>query len=132
MKPNIVHVEDDIYLTDLLKIAFEAVAPGIELHQFMSGDEALPFIEKNADKIDLFILDIRLPGKMNGLEIAQWIRDTKCPGFIVLTSAYSTPGSKFLSDLHCEFYPKPWHILDVTQKLITYRVDTSKPAPSAC
>jgi DNA-binding response OmpR family regulator len=128
MSIHIVHIEDDKPLKEILKIAFEAADPTVNLKQFISAEDALPYVEQHAAAIDLFILDIRLPGSINGLQMAQKLRDLQCPGFIVLTSAYLRPSREMLTGLRSEYYPKPWHIYDITPKLLQYRLP---PKPSA-
>ncbi len=125
---NVVHVEDERPLRDILGIAFRAAEPGINLQQFTSGDEALGYIEANGKNIDLFVLDIRLPGTLNGLQIARRVRDLQLPGYIVLTSAYQAPDHELLVSLHSEYYPKPWHLFELTEKLLKYRL-SKPPAP---
>jgi DNA-binding response OmpR family regulator len=81
----------------------------------------LPFIGDHAATIDLFILDIRLPGTLNGIQIAQRLRDMGCPGSIVLTSAfYSSPDPNWLTALSVEYLPKPWYVFEIAKKLRTY------------
>lgn len=125
MSIHIVHVEDDKPLKEILKVAFEAADPHVHLKQFISADDALPYLETNRYSIDLFILDIRIPGSMNGLQLAQKIRQLDCPGYIVLTSAYLRPSREMLTTLRAEYYAKPWHIYDITPKLLQYRLPTN-------
>jgi DNA-binding response OmpR family regulator len=117
MPTHVVHLEDDGPLRDILKVALKAAEPQIDLHQFISGDEAVRYIEQHGQDIDLFVLDIRVPGSLNGMQVAQKIRDLKCPGTIVVTSAYRPPDRDLLTSLSCEWFPKPWHLMDATQKL---------------
>ncbi len=104
MPIHVVHIEDDRPLRDILRIALTATDSRINLHQFTTGGEALPYVEINRLAIDLFILDIRLPGSMNGLEIAKKIRELDCPGSIVLTSAYGTPNPELLESSACRIF----------------------------
>jgi DNA-binding response OmpR family regulator len=120
---HVVHVEDERPLRDILKIAFQATEPLINLCQFISGDEAMPYIQQHVHSIDLFVLDIRLPGTMSGMDIAHKVRVLNCPGYVVLTSAYSAPEDTLLAALRCDYYPKPWHLLELTQKLLKYRLN---------
>jgi two-component SAPR family response regulator len=129
MSIHIVHVEDDKPLKEILKVAFEAVDPHVQLQQFISADEALAYMDANRQTIDLFILDIRIPGSMNGLQLAQKIRQLGCPGHIVLTSAYLRPSRDMLATLRAEYYAKPWHIYDITPKLLQYRLPAN-PLPN--
>ena len=122
MSIHIVHVEDDKPLKDILKSAFEAANPQVNLKQFLNGDGALPYIQANGHTVDLFILDMRLTGSMNGIQLAQKIRELALPGHIVITSAYLRPSRDLLNSLQCEYYPKPWHIYDITPKLAEYKL----------
>ena len=134
MSIHVVHVEDDRPLKDILRSVFKATDPKIDLHQFTSADEAVPYIQENLSKIDLFVLDIRLPGELTGVQLAEKIRELKCPAHIILTSAYSRPKLDVLEQLHCEYHPKPWHLMEIAQKLFEYqRSDSSNsimPKPS--
>ncbi len=132
MPTRVVHLEDDGPLRDILKVALKAAEPQIDLHQFISGDEALNYIVQYGQSIDLFVLDIRVPGSLNGMQVAQKIRDLKCPGTIVVTSAYRPPDRQLLDSLHCEWFPKPWHLMDATQKLFQLAKDrdSGKTLPS--
>lgn len=114
---HIVHLEDDAPLRDILKIALCTADPDTDLHQFISSDETLRYIQQHAPEIDLFVLDIRVPGTMDGLGVARKIRELNCPGAIVLTSAYQKPARDILEELNCEWLPKPWYLLEVPQKL---------------
>ncbi len=126
MSMHVVHIEDEKPLKEILRIALQSAEPGIKMQQFIRGEEALPYIETNAASIDLYIIDIRLPGTMDGIEIARRIRELNAPGYIVMTSAYSRPSTELLTSLRLEFYPKPWHLADITQKLLRYRVNIEK------
>jgi DNA-binding response OmpR family regulator len=127
MPTHVVHLEDDGPLRDILKVALKAAEPQIDLHQFISGDEAVRYIEEHGSQIDLFVLDIRVPGSMNGIQVAQKIRDLKCAGTIVVTSAYRPPDRTLLDSLGCEWFPKPWHLMDATQKLFQLAKQRNTP-----
>src|SRR4051812_8235846 len=109
---HIVHIEDDRPLRDILKMSFTTVDSSINMQQFTNGDEALPYITQHKQTIDLFILDFRLPGSMNGLQIAHKLHELNCPGNIVLTSAFTINKSEIPQSLNIEFVPKPWHIIE--------------------
>ncbi len=126
---RIVHIEDESLLRDILRRGFKHAEVPIELHQFESGDDAMPFVVQNKQTIDLFILDIRLPGTLNGLQIAQRLREIGCPGSIVLTSAfYSSPDPNWLNTMKAEYLPKPWYVFEIAKKLRQYCLD-STPEP---
>jgi CheY-like chemotaxis protein len=116
---RILHLEDDGPLREILAAALKATAPTCEILQFMNSDDALRYATENAQGVDLFILDVRVPGSMNGLQVAERLRAIDCPGVIVITSAYRAPDEALLRKLSCEWYPKPWHLFEATTKLMT-------------
>ncbi len=130
MNLHIVHVEDDKPLRSVLSVALRAAEPQIDLHQFTAADEAVTYIETYRETIDLFVIDIRLPGKLNGLELAQKIRDLNCPGHLILTSAFNSPSHALLKALRAEYFPKPWHLLEITQNLLNYHANPLAQTPS--
>lgn len=114
---HVVHLEDDAPLREILRASFQAADPEIDLIQFFKSDDALEYIEENVDAIDLYIFDIRVPGSLDGLQLARRVRELDAPGVIVLTSAYTPPKRELLLELGCEWFPKPWHIMETTKKL---------------
>lgn len=118
---NIVHVEDEKPLKEILKTTLTTFDPNVKIVQFTTADEALIHITQNFATIDLFIIDIRLPGQLNGVQLAEKIRELKCPGNIVITSAFSRPSQQVLANLNCEYYRKPWHLTELVQKLQQYK-----------
>lgn len=114
---HVLHLEDDNPLCEILRVAFEAADPTIDMHQFGNSDEALKYIQETEKPINLYILDIRVPGSMNGLELAHKIRELEKPGAIVLTSAFEPPDRDKLNELKSDWFPKPWHIMETTKKL---------------
>ena len=115
---NILHLEDDGPLREILAAALRAVEPNCELHQFIKSDDALAYVRQHAQGIDLFIIDIRVPGSMDGLQMAHQVRELRAPGAMVLTSAYRVPDQDVLKKLDCQWYPKPWHIIETSTKLL--------------
>lgn len=114
---HVVHLEDDAPLREILRAAFQAADPNINLHQFINSDDALAYIQENLEAIDLYVLDIRVPGALSGLELARELRKLEAPGVIVLSSAFAPPSRDVLNELQCEWFPKPWHIMETTKKL---------------
>lgn len=125
---NIVHVEDEKPLKDILRTTLAALDPNIKMVQFTTAEDALAYIEQNLTSIDLFILDIRLPGHMNGVQLAEKIRELKWSGNMVITSAFLRPSSEVMMKLNCEYYRKPWHLVELMHKLQNYKAKiTPKP-----
>jgi DNA-binding response OmpR family regulator len=114
---QVLHLEDDIRLREILQVALRAAEPNLVLKQYINSNDAVAYIEQHVHEIDLFILDIRVPGLVDGLEVARKIRALKCEAPIILTSAYQPPSQNILVELNCEWYPKPWHIFETTRTL---------------
>jgi DNA-binding response OmpR family regulator len=115
---RVLHLEDEAALRDILKVALNAAAPELEVLQFISSDDAVRYIEQHFDEVDVFVLDIRVPGKLDGLGVARQIRDLHCHAPIVLTSAYQKPSREILTSLSCEWMAKPWYLVEVPKKLM--------------
>ena len=115
---KIAHLEDDGPLREILRIAMLKAEPELDFKQFISGDEMVVYIKEHVDSIDLYILDIRVPGELDGLDVAKTIRELGSERPVILTSAYEKPDSKLLSALDCIWMPKPWHIIDAPKKIL--------------
>ena len=115
---HIVHLEDESPLREILRVALVAAVPDANLIQFINSDEMVAYVEQHKDDIDLYILDIRVPGKLDGVGVAYKIRELGGEGVIAITSAYNGPNKAQLQELDCQWFPKPWHIMDVLEKLI--------------
>jgi DNA-binding NtrC family response regulator len=71
---------------------------GITVIEAESGDEALQFLMENG-RVDLVLSDIEMPGSINGVGLAQWIKDNRPALPVVLTSGRQSaalPGVSFL------------------------------------
>jgi DNA-binding response OmpR family regulator len=115
---RVLHLEDEAPLRDILKVALNASAPEMDVVQFISSDDAVRYIEQHTNDIAVFVLDIRVPGKVDGLGVARRIRDLHCDAPIVLTSAYQKPARELLTSLACEWMAKPWYLVEMPKKLM--------------
>src|SRR5688500_2992319 len=114
----VVHLEDDGQLREILKVAFQATDPNLNLKQFINSDDVVAHIKPNIQLIDLFVLDIRVPGSIDGLAVAHKIRELGSDAPIILTSAYRPPGREVVELLNLEWMSKPWHIMEIAQRLV--------------
>lgn len=77
---------------------------GITVVEAETGDEALQFLMENR-RVDLVLSDIEMPGGINGVDLAQWIKVNRPALPVVLTSGRQStalPGVAFL--------PKPFSL----------------------
>lgn len=127
----VVHLEDDGPLREILKVAFQATDPNVNLKQFISSDEVVAHIKPNIQLIDLFVLDIRVPGSIDGLAVAHKIRELGSDAPIILTSAYRPPGREVVELLKLEWMSKPWHIMEIAQRLVSLAKEQRAKAAKA-
>jgi CheY-like chemotaxis protein len=117
-KITVLHLEDDKRLSQILKVALRSAEPGIQIVQFEESNPLIDYFIEYGKNIDMFILDIRVPGDYDGIDVARFIRRYPNDAPIILTSAYQRPEREILQELKAEWQPKPWHILETTRTLI--------------
>jgi signal transduction histidine kinase len=106
-KQKILIVEDDPVGANLMKMYLIRNYYVVICHQ---GEEALDILE--AEKFDLIIMDINLPGGMNGVEVTQKLREfeayNKTP--VIAVTAFTLPGDEqlFLESGFDGFLVKPF------------------------
>lgn len=128
---TVLHLEDDKRLSEILKVALRSAEPNIRVIHFADSDQLVDYFIENAKTIDMFILDIRVPGEYDGIDVARFIRRYPSDAPIILTSAYQVPEPAIIKELRAEWQPKPWHVLETTRALIQvarrYRESRYKP-----
>ena len=84
---TILVVEDS---EDVLALAREHLeALGYRILTARSGDEALEVMEGKLDEIDLLFTDLVMPGSMNGLVLAERVRESRPDIAVLLTTGYN-------------------------------------------
>jgi DNA-binding NtrC family response regulator len=115
---RLLHLEDEGPFRNLFKIALATIDPKVELIQFMSADEANTHLEQVTDNVKVFVMDIRVPGNLDGLDLAKIVREKYPNAPIIMTSAYQKPDADLIRRLNLIWMPKPVHILNISQKII--------------
>lgn len=77
---HVLLVEDHARLRRILQWALES--DGFRVTSAESADEAVALLEKGAT-VDILLSDIRMPGSIDGLQLARWVRDHH-PGIAIL------------------------------------------------
>lgn len=124
-KPKLLIVEDDKVTIDVLRLY---LGKKYELDKASNGEEAMKKAEEN--DYDAFLMDIGLPGKMNGMDATKSlkeIKDYKNKPFIAIT-AYAMKGDKefFLSEGLTHYIVKPFNkqdLLDTIAKALNIDQD---------
>lgn len=114
MSSSVLVVEDDATLRMVVVEALCALP--VEVFSCSSAELALNVLE-HTERIDLIVADVRMPGRMSGLDLASivWSRWPGLP--IVLTSGYPLPNTRPIPH-HSAFIAKPWtleNLLDAVQ-----------------
>jgi DNA-binding response OmpR family regulator len=110
MSLKIVHLEDEKDLQDGMAFILQELAPEAEVQQFATSTALLPYLEDHWSDTDLFILDVRVPGPVNGMGVAQRIRELGSKAVIVVTSAFEPPSPSILRELNIHYFRKPWDL----------------------
>jgi two-component system, response regulator PdtaR len=100
---HVLIVEDDVLIRALL--ADELRDAGLRVIEAANADEALAIFEAGA-QVDLLFTDIQMPGSMNGVELAQRIKDIEPALPIILTSGNAGTSAAHLGS----FIPKPYDV----------------------
>jgi CheY-like chemotaxis protein len=105
---RILVVEDEVLIRAVM--AEELRLAGFSVIEAGRADEALTYI-KAGEQVDLLFSDIQTPGSLNGLQLAETLRD-KYPDIpVILTSGNALPGHVGIVEA---FVPKSY---DVTQTI---------------
>jgi CheY-like chemotaxis protein len=103
-------VEDDPAVRDLaVGLLKETV---LDVLACESGEDAVALLKARGNEIAMVFTDVRLPGGMNGIELARAV-SRLWPGVrLVVTSGYADARSAHLPE-SAVYMPKPWRALDV-------------------
>ena len=103
-------VEDEVIIRT--NVSEDLRAAGLEVMEAATGDEAIALVESGLP-IDLVLTDVRMPGSLDGLELARVVRRKRPMSKIVVVSgnlaARPTP------DLADAFLTKPYSLLTVVE-----------------
>jgi DNA-binding NtrC family response regulator len=101
---RILVVEDEVLIRAF--IADELRLAGFSVIEAGHAEEALTYINAS-EQVDLVFSDIRMPGSINGLQLAEILRDRYPDILVILTSGNAVP--KHVGILWT-FVPKPYDV----------------------
>lgn len=132
---RVLHLEDEMTLREIVRTTIMVLDPQTEVRQFEDSDEALRFASEQGKNINLFLLDVRVPGAVDGIGAAFRLREMGCEGLIAFTSAYAAPDTKTIASLDYIWLSKPVELnrMRSVLKLARARRETrsDRPASSA-
>ncbi|WP_405049301.1 MULTISPECIES: response regulator [unclassified Rhizobium] len=111
-QPVVLVVEDEPFLR--LSTVADLEDDGFIVLEASSADEAIEIIEGRPD-IQVIFTDIDMPGSMDGLRLAAFVRDRWPPIKIIITSGNNLPGASLPRDV--PFMGKPYKRQDVTSAI---------------
>ncbi len=106
---RVLYVEDDEIIQS---VASEALRDaGFEVVEAMSGDQAMVLLH-NPDHFDVLFTDVRLPGGLDGIELAHETRKVYPSLPVFIASAYAARVRERLRDLDppAIFMAKPYSL----------------------
>jgi two-component system, response regulator PdtaR len=77
---------------------------GVAVVEAESGDQALELLQ-GGERVDLVLSDVEMPGSVNGMDLAKWIRINRPALPVVLTSGRQVPDIEDVS-----FLAKPYRL----------------------
>ena len=120
-------VDDNEEIIKVYERALENIS-NIEIVKIAKdGDEAIEYLEKNLENIDLIILDIVMPGK-DGIDVLKFMKDNYInKKIIVATSCNSESTIRTVTELGANYYMlKPINIDKLIEKIQELTKETNK------
>ncbi|UFH51017.1 response regulator [Pseudomonas sp. KNUC1026] len=106
-KRRVMVVEDEPIIREFVCELLSA--EGYEIEDYESADEAFGCLKDHADKIDLLITDIRMPGELDGADLTNLVLDQWPSIRVIVMSGHETPETAGIAS-RVAFLPKPWSI----------------------
>lgn len=103
-------IEDHPEVRDLAATILEEA--DLTVAEAGSAEEALRFLRRNGPDVAMIFVDVKLPGRMDGVDLARIVAETWPWIRAVVTSGAM---DRSLNDLPstATFMPKPWRAFDV-------------------
>ena len=109
-RPVVLVVEDDADVRGLAAALLEEVP--LRVVEADNAEEAVAYLRAHAGKVAMVFTDVRLPGRLDGVDVAQVARSLSPSTRVVVTSGHA---GERLSALPrgATYMAKPWRALDV-------------------
>ena len=110
--PIVLLVEDEVMILTMLAQAMEDA--GFAVIEAVNGDEARAVLQSQA-AIDAMVTDVRMPGALDGLQLAALARCERPQLKVIVTSGHVHRGAS--AGLADDFFDKPYHIARIIQRV---------------
>jgi DNA-binding NtrC family response regulator len=127
-KSLVLIVEDEPMIRDFVcEILSEE---GLNTKAVENADEAVEYLNAHASGVSLLLTDVRMPGSMDGIALANHVAETWADIPIVVMSGHGTPGSDQIKP-DVLFIAKPWTITQLLNGVMEKldRANTALEAP---
>jgi two-component system, response regulator PdtaR len=111
-RPTILVVDDEVLLRWM--VAEELRDKGFVVVEAANSDEARAILQSSAH-ISVVMTDVRMPGSMDGLGLAQWVRTARPDLKIVIASAHVPAAAS--PDIADAFFLKPYDIDQLVDRI---------------
>jgi DNA-binding NtrC family response regulator len=118
-------VEHDEDQRSLAATVFEEA--GFDVIECESAEDAAMVIDAKRGDLAMVFTDLRLPGRMDGVELAHIARDKTPKVPVIVTSGASGERLRDLPD-STEYMQKPWRALDLLIRAERIRGDGEQPS----
>jgi two-component system, response regulator PdtaR len=88
---------------------------GFRVYEANNADEAIRILETNHN-IRVVFTDINMPGSMDGLKLAHYVRGRWPPIKLIITSGHTLPAGEELPD-GADYFAKPYQLEKVTRSI---------------
>jgi DNA-binding LytR/AlgR family response regulator len=122
MKIKVVIVEDEVLLADEMEYALRDAGYEV-VGKFRAGEDAIRFVP--TVEVDIILMDVKLKGKLNGIQTAQKIRDHKLIPVIFLSNISPQGKSEAITANAAAYLIKPFNAAEVD---IAFRIALKKAA----
>lgn len=115
---KILHLEDDMMLSHIFQTAINERDKSVDVVHHVQGAGVIEHVKEQSEGIQVYILDIRLPGSLSGIDVAHKLRSLALKTPIILSSAYDKPDQSLLDSLNCLWVAKPWQLGVFTKDIV--------------
>jgi CheY-like chemotaxis protein len=108
-------VEDEVLIR--MSVADYLRECGYRVLEAANADEALSVLDNGGEEVGLVFSDINMPGRMNGFELAGWIRSNRPSIRIVLASGVAQKARSAVDVCDEGVLPKPYDYQDLLARI---------------
>jgi DNA-binding response OmpR family regulator len=106
-------VDDEPLLREVMTDFLES--SGYRVVSAGTADETVAVLDHN--DVDVVFTDVRMPGGMDGIGLARWIRDHRAHVRVLVTSGYTPDAQQVAGLSNGPLIPKPYRPEDVVRRV---------------